>query len=137
MLENEQLKITISKLDSDSHLKKIQDLNKKLDICKINLKKQITINEELENKVNCWQARENDLNKKLSETTIRLENIEKVIQNAATVIKNAVLVSNGYYYYYTYRDILSIVVLRDASVATFIDVIFQEIHIDDEFFNNK
>ncbi|KAK7585928.1 hypothetical protein V9T40_000107 [Parthenolecanium corni] len=91
MLENEQLKITISKLDSDSHLKKIQDLNKKLDICKINLKKQITINEELENKVNCWQARENDLNKKLSETTIRLENIEKVIQNAATVIKNAVL----------------------------------------------
>lgn len=131
MLENEQLKITISNLDSDSHLKKIQDLNKKLGICEINLKKQITINEELENKVNCWQARENDLNKKLSETTMRLENIEKVIQNAATVIKNAVLVSNGY----IYEDILSIVVLRYASVATFIDAIFQE--IDDEFFNNK
>lgn len=94
MSENEKLRITISMLDSDSHQKKIQDLSEKLDKCETNLKTQITINEELEEKVDIWQTKENDLNEKLSETTRRLENIEKVLQNATAVIKNVILVSH-------------------------------------------
>lgn len=76
-------------------MRRIQDLSEKLDKCETNLKTQITINEELEEKVNSWQARGNDLSKKLSETMGRLENIEKVIENATAVIKNVILVSHG------------------------------------------
>ncbi|XKL64981.1 hypothetical protein PGB90_005067 [Kerria lacca] len=88
MAENKELKNISSNVNIDFYVKEIQNLSKNLNNYKINLEKQIYINEELKKSILLYQQKENILNEKLRIKSDRVENIENVIKNAVHVIKD-------------------------------------------------
>lgn len=92
MAENKELKNISSNVNIDFYVKEIQNLSKNLNNYKINLEKQIYINEELKKSILLYQQKENILNEKLRIKSDRVENIENVIKNAVHVIKDTFVV---------------------------------------------
>lgn len=71
---------------------KIQTLTNSLEEYKVNLCRQISINEELKQKISLYQQRENVLNENLKIALDRIRSVENIIRCASTSIKEILLV---------------------------------------------
>lgn len=71
---------------------KIQSLTDNLEEYKVNLCRQISVNEELKQKISLYQQRENVLNENLKIALDRIRRVENIICCASTSIKEILLV---------------------------------------------
>ncbi len=94
MNENDNLRSKFHD-NANTYAQKIENLSSNLEEYKLNLKQQIDVNEQLRKNISLYQQQEDILNNNLREALARVETTENVIQNAAKIIKEVVLVIFG------------------------------------------